>query len=111
MVSGYCELLHLARLGVYLDKLRLCRTNLHVALLNHPHSGIKQHLNARWSLSLETLKQLVNYIPTYYGAEWSWVIHALHHIVRTAEKSFVSIPYQNEYCIYTDSDGLENDKH
>ena len=64
-----------------------------------------------WSLSLETLKQLVKYIPTYYGAEWSWVIHALHHIIRTAEKSFVSIPYQNEYCIYTDSDGLENDKH
>ena len=28
-------------------------------------------------------------IPTYYGAEWSWVIYALNEIIRTAEKFFL----------------------
>ena len=51
-------------------------------------------------------------IPTYYGAEWSWIINALNQIIRTAEKfSFVCERYQNEHRVYTDSDGLKNDKH
>ena len=51
-------------------------------------------------------------ILTYYGAEWSWIINALNQIIRTAEKfSFVCERYQNEHRVYTDSDGLKNDKH
>jgi len=51
-------------------------------------------------------------IPTYYGAEWSWIIYYLNQIVRTAEKLFlVCERYQNEHYVYTDSDGLKNDKH
>jgi len=51
-------------------------------------------------------------IPTYYGAEWSWIIYYLNQIVRTAEKFFLVCEcYQNEHYVYTDSDGLKNDKH
>ena len=51
-------------------------------------------------------------IPTYYGAELSWVIYALNQIIRIAEKLFlVCERYQNEHYVYTDSDGLKNNKH
>jgi len=37
-------------------------------------------------------------IPTYYGAEWSWVIYALNQIIRIAEKFFLVCEcYQNEH--------------
>jgi len=51
-------------------------------------------------------------IPTYYDAEWSWVIYVRNQIIRTAEKFFLVYErYQNEHRAHTDSDGLKNDKH
>ena len=45
-------------------------------------------------------------IPTYYGAELSWVIYALNQIIRIAEKLFlVCERYQNEHYVYTDHFG------